>query len=240
MARTNTYAHYCAVARALEVIGEKWSLLVVRDLLRGPQRFSDLHRYLGGITPKRLTARLRDLEATGLVSRESTPGRREVRYRLTDKGEELRPVVEALAMWGIDNYVRPRLPDEPVYPEMYLQVTAAYLNRHETSPGRPVAWEFLFRDGHRPVTLTYDGRRWSTTSEAGARPDVAIETAAGELLDFLNARKERAELYERFRLEGDPDSVALFRRTFVRERAGVASIEASHSQENATERIVPA
>ena len=51
MARTKEYGHYCAAARALEVVGEKWSLLVVRDLLSGPQRFSDLLRSLGGITP---------------------------------------------------------------------------------------------------------------------------------------------------------------------------------------------
>jgi DNA-binding HxlR family transcriptional regulator len=219
MARTNSYAHYCAIARALEVIGEKWSLLVVRDLLRGAQRFSDLHRYMGGITPKRLTARLRDMEASGLVERETTPGRREVWYRLTATGEELRPVVEALAMWGVDNFMRPPLPHEPVYPEMYLQVTAAFLNRQRVTLERPVAWEFRFADGHRPVRLTYDGERWSTVGDGGAEHDVVVETTAGELLDFLNARNERPALYERFRIDGEAEDIAVFRRTFVRERA---------------------
>ena len=59
MAKTKTYGHYCAAARTLEIIGEKWSLLIVRDLHYGPQRFSDLARSLGGITPKLLTVRLR-------------------------------------------------------------------------------------------------------------------------------------------------------------------------------------
>jgi DNA-binding HxlR family transcriptional regulator len=223
MARTKNYSHYCAVARALEVIGEKWSLLVVRDLLRGPQRFSDLQRYLGGITPKRLTARLRDLEAAGLVVRISAPGRREVRYALTDVGQGLRPVVEALAMWGVDYFMRPPLPGEPVYPEMYLQVTAAYLNRQAASAGRAVAWQFRFADGHAPVTLAFDGARWATTGDGAGQPDLVIETTAGELLDFLNARATRPELFERFRLKGDADAIALFRRTFVRERRVEAS-----------------
>ena len=78
MARTKGYQHYCVIARSLETIGEKWSLLLVRDLLRGPQRFTDLLRYMSGITPKWLTARLRELEQAGIVERESKPGKREV------------------------------------------------------------------------------------------------------------------------------------------------------------------
>ena len=85
MGRTKTYEHFCAMARTLEVVGEKWTLLVVRDLMRGPQRFSDLLHYVGGITPKWLTARLRDLEAEGIIERDSEPGRREVWYRLTPR-----------------------------------------------------------------------------------------------------------------------------------------------------------
>ena len=63
--------HFCMMARALEVIGERWSLLLVRDLLLGPRRFTDLVRTLSGVTPARLTDRLRHLEAAGIVVRES-------------------------------------------------------------------------------------------------------------------------------------------------------------------------
>ena len=116
MAKTKNYQHYCPLARTLEVIGEKWSLLVVRDLLRGPQRFTDLMRYMGGITPKWLTQRLRDLEEAGIVERDSAPGRREVWYRLTDKGRDLAPVVASLAVWGLDHAMRRPLPAEVVHP----------------------------------------------------------------------------------------------------------------------------
>src|SRR5215218_1468544 len=115
MARTKTYGHYCAAARALQVVGEKWSLLVVRDLLLGPLRFSDLLRSLGGITPKLLTLRLRELETAGVVERDEEPGRREVWYRLSPAGQALRPVVQELLVWGLD-YAPPPAPGERVDP----------------------------------------------------------------------------------------------------------------------------
>jgi DNA-binding HxlR family transcriptional regulator len=93
------YQHFCPAARALETIGEKWSLLIVRDLLGGPRRFSDLRRSLGTITPKGLSARLRALEADGIVTRE-VAGEREVWYRLTPKGQALESVFDALLVWG--------------------------------------------------------------------------------------------------------------------------------------------
>ena len=85
------YHHFCPAARALETIGEKWSLLIVRDLLGGPRRFSDLRRSLAAITPKWLSARLRALESDGIVTRE-VAGEREVWYRLTPKGQALEAV----------------------------------------------------------------------------------------------------------------------------------------------------
>src|SRR5246500_2314000 len=94
-----TYDHFCLTARTLEQVGDRWSLLVVRDLLTGPKRFTDLMDRLGGITPKTLTQRLRELEEGGIVEADREPGRREVRYRLTAAGEDLAPAVEALG-WG--------------------------------------------------------------------------------------------------------------------------------------------
>src|SRR2546421_11762515 len=94
------YHHFCPAARALETIGEKWSLLIVRDLLAGPRRFSDLRRSLTAITPKWLSARLRTLEADGIVTRD-VPGEREGRYRVTPKGEAPEPGFDALLVWGM-------------------------------------------------------------------------------------------------------------------------------------------
>ena len=93
---------YCPVARALNVVGERWSLLVLRDLvLHGPRRFQDLQSSLVGISPNTLSARLKTLEEAGVIERrfyDQHPPRAE--YVLTEKGEALRPVVRALREWG--------------------------------------------------------------------------------------------------------------------------------------------
>ncbi len=96
------YDHNCPVARALDVIGEKWSLLILRDLFRkGPLRFQDLTSGLPGVAPNTLSARLKGLEAKGVVETrlyESHPPRYE--YFLTEKGKALGPVLKALYGWG--------------------------------------------------------------------------------------------------------------------------------------------
>jgi DNA-binding HxlR family transcriptional regulator len=96
------YGQQCPVARALDVIGEKWSLLVLRDLLRkGPLRFQELESGLRGVAPNTLSARLKALEGQGVIGTrlyESHPPRYE--YFLTDKGKALGPVLKALHGWG--------------------------------------------------------------------------------------------------------------------------------------------
>lgn len=96
-----SYSDPCGVARALDVVGERWALLVVRDLLLGPKRFTDLVAGLPGLSQNVLAQRLRDLEAAGVVARRvlGPPSGARV-YELTDAGAELRDVVVALARWG--------------------------------------------------------------------------------------------------------------------------------------------
>jgi DNA-binding HxlR family transcriptional regulator len=96
------YGQDCPVARALDVVGEKWSLLILRDLLRyGPLRFQELEQRLPGVAPNTLSARLKTLEARGVIATriyEQHPPRYE--YLLTDKGKALGPVLKALYAWG--------------------------------------------------------------------------------------------------------------------------------------------
>jgi DNA-binding HxlR family transcriptional regulator len=91
----------CSVARAAEIIGSKWTALLVHDLSEGPRRFSELRRSCPGISPRTLSERLKDLEADELLTRHSfaeTPPR--VEYDLTDKGRALLPVIEAMRTYG--------------------------------------------------------------------------------------------------------------------------------------------
>jgi DNA-binding HxlR family transcriptional regulator len=93
---------YCPIARALELIGERWTILILRDLVRfGPRKFQDFERSMPRISPNTLSARLKRLEEAGIVERrfyEQHPPRAE--YLLTEKGNELRPVLKALLDWG--------------------------------------------------------------------------------------------------------------------------------------------
>jgi len=94
-------ASTCAVAATAEIIGAKWTALLVHDLSEGPRRFSELERSCQGISPRTLAERLRALEAEGILERESfveTPPR--VEYRLTEKGESLLPIIDAMREYG--------------------------------------------------------------------------------------------------------------------------------------------
>ncbi len=210
MARTKDYSHFCPVARSLEVIGEKWSLLVVRDLLRGPQRFTDLQRYMGGITPKWLSARLRDLEQAGIVERDHVEGRREVWYRLTERGRELTPVLSALAVWGMDHAMRPAAAGDVFYPEQFMMGLLNYLIQKRIRPAATATWQLRF--GDTPWTLAFDGDRWR--SRAGeAEADLVVSAAPDDWTALLVApRAERAPILDRMHCDGAKKRIAEFRQ----------------------------
>lgn len=107
--RMRSYRDLCGIARALDVVGERWALLVVRELLLGPKRFADLHRGLPGMSQNVLTQRLRELEESGVLARRrALPPAAGLIYELTDRGRALEPVLLALGQWGSP---RPPQPD---------------------------------------------------------------------------------------------------------------------------------
>ena len=95
------YGQFCPIAKATEILGERWTILVVRELLMGGRRFSELQRGLGDISPALLTARLRAFEAQGLVVRRRINGQRGYEYYPTPACEELKPIIVALGEWGL-------------------------------------------------------------------------------------------------------------------------------------------
>jgi DNA-binding HxlR family transcriptional regulator len=97
-----TYDQYCPIAEALDAVGERWTLLIARELLAGPQRFTDLRGGLPGIPPNLLSSRLRELEEDGLIARrELPPPAARTVYELTEEGRGLEPTLRALARWGM-------------------------------------------------------------------------------------------------------------------------------------------
>src|SRR5258708_16146212 len=138
-----TYNHFCAMARALERVGDRWSLLVIRDLVTGPKRFTDLMDRLGGITPKTLSQRLRELADGGILVADRQPGRREVWYRLTDAGTELGPVVDLLNGWGLRHAWRRPRPGEQLHVEHLLRVIVKAVEDVDDDH-EPAVWHFSF------------------------------------------------------------------------------------------------
>lgn len=108
---TRRYDDGCAAAHALDLVGERWALLVVRELLLGPKRFTDLRADLPGISPNVLSQRLKDLEEIGVVGREQLPPpAASWVYVLSDWGRELEPVLQQLGRWGARSPTKPQAP----------------------------------------------------------------------------------------------------------------------------------
>ena len=107
------YEQYCPMAHALDLVGDRWALLVVRELMHGPKRYTDLVDHLPGIGTNILAARLRDLERNGVVTRRTLPPPAASKvYELSDYGRELRPAMHELAMWGARSLGPPTDEDE--------------------------------------------------------------------------------------------------------------------------------
>lgn len=120
--------------------------------------------------------RLRKLEEAGVVKREKKQDRREVWYKLTPAGHDLRPVVEALWAWGLRYAIRPPLPGEMVRPELAVGTLAASLNKRGRKLSQPATWLLRFTPGG-PYTLSFDGDRWSAEEGEEEKPDVTVTTS---------------------------------------------------------------
>jgi DNA-binding HxlR family transcriptional regulator len=186
-----TYDHFCLVARALERVGDRWSLLVIRDLLTGDKRFTDLTDRLGGITPKTLSLRLRELEDAGIVAVDREPGRREVWYRLTLAGADLGPVIDGLSWWGLRHAWRTPQSGEPLHAEHLLRSAlraiehAAGDNAADAAADDqgPARWHFRL-DGDDYLAES-DGHRWSLSAHAPSGPADVTITGTGQALAAL-------------------------------------------------------
>jgi DNA-binding HxlR family transcriptional regulator len=174
-----TYGDRCGIARALDIVGERWALLVVRELLLGPKRFTDLRAGLPNIGPDVLAQRLRDLEAADIVERATLPPPAASQvYGLTEWGRELEPVVLGLGRWGS----RAPVPsaDAPLGPDAAM---LALKTMYAPANGLRARYEVHFGDNVYDVRV--DGARLDITRGTSERPDATIATDPGTLATVL-------------------------------------------------------
>jgi DNA-binding HxlR family transcriptional regulator len=197
------YAQFCPVARAVELVGERWTLLIGRELLIGPQRFSDLLRRLPGISSSVLTDRLASLEERGLVARrELPPPTPALVYELTESGLALRPLLFELARFGLRFMERPRPGDhsEPDWVRLGLEV----FRRRSASPPRAFAIRIPAGAGELHIHVS-GGPRGTVVSDAELPADATVFAAPVAVLGLVSGGLDPAAAASAgtIRVEGD-------------------------------------
>jgi DNA-binding HxlR family transcriptional regulator len=207
-----SYGQFCGFAHALDLVGERWALLVVRDLVLGPKRFTELRRGLPRIPTNILSARLKELEEAAIVRRRILPRPATgVVYELTEYGQELEDVVLRLGLWGARTLGDPR-PDDVVTPDsLILALRATFL----PEAARELRAGYELRLGAVVIHASIDHGTLETGEGSLAEPDLVIETQAAFrplLAGELNPGEAIAS--GGVRLTGDPSLLARFVEAF--------------------------
>lgn len=209
------YGQFCPVARAAELLGERWTFLIVRELLAGSHHFNDIHRGVPRMSRTLLSQRLRNLADTGVVTRRETRDGR-IRYELTEAGLELRPVVELLGAWGL-RWLSGSPDDQEVDPSLLLWELRRTANRRGLGH-RTVRIRFHFTDHPDfPSNLwevSPDGRIEARGHDSHASVDLEVRASAFELAEvWLGRRSLAAEVADgRIELRGDDRLVGRFQQ----------------------------
>jgi DNA-binding HxlR family transcriptional regulator len=207
-----SYGQYCGFARALELVGERWALLIVRDLLVGPKRFGEIQRGLPGIPTNILTARLNELEDSGLVRRRllARPAKG-VAYELTKEGAGLEEGVLAIGRWGAQHLGEPR-PGETVTED---SIAMALRTTFRPEAAGKAKLTYLLKLG--PVEVHASVGNGAVTIGRGpiAKPDLVIETGPALRLLMAHEISPGEAIKKRVvRLTGDPKLLDRFVRIF--------------------------
>lgn len=191
-----SYNQFCSVARALDVVGDRWALLVVRELLLGPRRYSDLLEGLPGVGTNVLATRLRELEASGIVERRRLPAPTPVTvYDLTEDGRELRTVINALAGWGVRRLDSPT-DDDALAPRWLAGSISAALPADKFDDN--TSYELRIEDS----PFVFEVRGGVVLARHGEARD-AIATLSGTMEEFFRAAKGDRSKARRIKLEGN-------------------------------------
>ena len=213
-----SYNQQCGIARAAEILGERWAMLIVRDLLFGPKRYTELLTGLPGLSTNALAARLRELEDSGVVSRDVVPrpGSGTV-YALTPYGQELEPIVLSLGMWGS----KTRDLDAPGQPQSELAVL--FLARRLSGLAGPLAVAVDFGESDQ-FTVLVDGHGETSPAHGALQaPDVQLRTDVLGLWSLFDGSAAADDLERAGRLTIDAPGAT--RRTLLNAIAGRPGVD---------------
>jgi DNA-binding HxlR family transcriptional regulator len=214
-----SYEQYCPLAKALDVIGERWTPLILRDLALGPKRFTDLSDRLVGIAPNLLIQRLRTLEGHGIVRKRKLPPPAATQvYELTELGSELGPALFELARWGT-RFLGPLAPGEQFRLEYLLPILEDVANE-EAARGIRETYEFHI-DGAVFHVEVDDGKVTIRPGPPAGPPDLLVETDFQTFAEvgFGTITPEEAVATGRGRQEGDPAAAERALQILAPERA---------------------
>ena len=208
-----TYRDGCAAAHALDLVGERWALLVVRELLLGPKRFTDLRAGLPNASPNVLAQRLRELERAGVVRRRKLPPPAASRvYELTEWGEELEPVIMGLGRWGA------RSPSRPREAEMGADsIILALRTMFDARAADGIEASYELRLGEDRFHAEVAGGRFEVVRRGAERPDATVETDPGTLAALVFEGRPLAEALRSggIKVGGSEEAVERFLSLFV-------------------------
>jgi DNA-binding HxlR family transcriptional regulator len=203
----NCYSdQYCPMAHALRLVGERWSLLIVRELLHGPKRYTDLTKGLPGIGTNILAARLRDLETAGvLTKRKLPPPYASTVYELTPYGRELDEVLFALGRWGARS-LGPPSDEEELYPEWGLNALPALFD-HDSARGLTATWVLTI--GPDTFTAHVEDGRLEASVGAVEYADLVLQTDTETFFALTAGQLEPADALSQGRvtIEGEADEL---------------------------------
>jgi DNA-binding HxlR family transcriptional regulator len=194
------YRQFCPLAKALDVLGERWTLLIIRELLSGPKRYTDLREGLPGLATDLLAARLRELQEAGVIDRREVPPPTPATvYELTPRGQALRPAIRELARWGRSLL---RDPADSHLPDSALSLGLEAAFHPDAAAGIDETYDIQV-DGKRVAVRVHDGTVEITPGSAGEHASVSVVTDRQGFIELAQGHTS-----DRVRIEGDADALA--------------------------------
>ncbi len=178
------YGQFCPVSKAAEVVGDRWTILILRELMLGTHRFNDFQRALSRISPTILTKRLKYLEACGVVRRRRVSGQRGFDYHLTASGKELEPLIETLAVWGM-RWARDQMSDDELDVELLMWDIHRNIDTDRLPDGETVlCFTFQDLDKYKSWWLVIEGTEVDLcTEDPGKDVDLYVTSELRTLIE---------------------------------------------------------